>query len=98
MRLIGLAVILTISLLRKSPVSRGSPLGSRFQNHTIPLAFEQLDRAACDSMGVAAVGVIGVGFMVRYWVGYEVHGGPERPSVDGLLAFPVSLMPTHAVE
>src|SRR6267142_5515616 len=60
-------------LLGKSSVSRGSRfgirLGSRFENHAVPLAFEQLDRAACDPVSVVAVVVVGARLTVRRALG-----------------------------
>src|SRR5438132_2857851 len=83
-------------LLRKSPVSRGSPLGSRFQHHTVPLAFEQLDRAACDAMSVAAVVVIGARFTVRRAFGEEMIDRPKHRVGHGHHGFLVPAMPHYA--
>ena len=47
----------------KSLVS--SLLGRRFENHAVPLALKQLDRAACDPVRVVAVVVVGAQLTVR---------------------------------
>src|SRR3989454_4478247 len=96
MRLTARTTASPISLLRKSPVSRGSPLGSRFQNHTVPLAFEQLDRAACDPMSVAAVVVGGARFTVSRALGEEMIDRPKHRVGHGHHGFLVPAMPHHA--
>src|SRR5437667_8964077 len=83
-------------LLRKSPVSRGSPLGSRFQHHTVPLAFEQLDRAACDAMSVAAGVVIGARFTLRRAFGEEMIDRPKHRVGHGHHGSPVPATPHYA--
>src|SRR4029450_4291969 len=70
--------------------------GSRFENHSVALALEQLDRPPPDLLSMAPVVVVGARLTVRGALGQEVVHHPEHRMRDRHHGFLVSTMPHDA--